>query len=548
LDCAFVEFASSRNSFNIKAEVLSSECHSEIVFFGGDVSQSTLASAPRNTTGEDARRSTRIERSVPLIIFGQNRLGEPFVERTVSTSLNLHGCRYPSRHDYGVGSWVTMQVVGLDVEPKPPSLRAIVKSVHLSHSARELQQVGVELEIPGNVWGIAAPPQDWLSAGDSSSAMAQVGTAVAPAEAPAAMPANLVELPARSEPKMAEVATFPSPSPAAGAAKSPSVQEPEPPKPRRVVITPDGLVTALQGKLQQAAEKAAQAAVAKHIGEAVRQALHSIDEVRASSVKEVEELFPARVESMQFSTKEQFAADVASQWKEQMELYRSQAEEMVQRLEMQAAELRLQLARAQEFVEKMTREIEPQIHARLNEAVTQASVEFEGATARAAERRYERLLASTQSVTQEALLKLDARSAEVQALVQSALNSALGVFQRQSEMHVNMALSETRERAASALSALDAESRAACDARRQALEADVARAAERSTDQFRKGMKAFLYSCLVAAVSAVDEHSKATLDGLLKDNGKSLYEASSDSRTQDEPEIIPNSDIDPLTH
>jgi hypothetical protein len=210
--------------------------------------------------------------------------------------------------------------------------------------------------------------------------------------------------------------------------------------------------------------------------------------------------------------------------------------------------LRRELARAQEFVEKMSREIEPQIHAKMNAAVTQASVEFEGATARAAERRYERLLASTQSVTDEALLKLDARSAEIQALVQSAVNSAFGAFQRQAEMHVNMALSETKERAASALSSLDAESRAACDARRLALEADVARAAERSTDQFRKSMKAFLYSCLVAAVSAVDEHSKATLDGLLKDNGKGLYDATGDSRAQDEPEIIPNSDIDPLTH
>jgi hypothetical protein len=512
------------------------------------VSQSTLASAPGNTTGEDARRSTRIERSVPLIIFGQNRLGEPFVERTVSTSLNLHGCRYPSRHDYGVGSMVTLQVVGLDVEPKPPSLRAIVKSVHMSHSARELQQVGIELEIPGNVWGITAPPQDWLAIGDMRSTMDQLGTAAPAPEVPPTMPANLVELPARPEPRMAEVTTFPSPSPAAVAAITPAPPEPEPPKQRRVVITPDGLVNALQGKLQLAAEKAAQAAVAKHVEEAIRKALRSIDEVRASSVKEVQELFPARLESMRISTKEQFAGDVASQWKEQMELYRAQAEEMVQRLERQAAELRLQLARTQEFVDKMTREIEPQIHARMNEAVAQASEEFEGATARAAGRRYERLLANTQSVTEEALLKLDARSAEVQALVQSAVNSALGAFQRQSEMQVNMTLSETKERAASALSSLDAESRVACDARRQALEADVARAAERSTDQFRKGMKAFLYSCLVAAVSAVDEHSKATLDGLLKDNGKGLYEATGDSRTQDEPEIIPNSDIDPLTH
>jgi len=80
------------------------------------------------------------------------------------------------------------------------------------------------------------------------------------------------------------------------------------------------------------------------------------------------------------------------------------------------------------------------------------------------------------------------------------------------------------------------------------LEAEVARSAQRSTDQFRKGMKAFLYSCLVAAVSAVDEHSKSTLDGLVKDNGKTLFEADGESRTQDEGEIIPDPDVDPLTH
>jgi len=46
----------------------------------------------------------------------------------------------------------------------------------------------------------------------------------------------------------------------------------------------------------------------------------------------------------------------------------------------------------------------------------------------------------------------------------------------------------------------------------------------------------------------VDEHSKSTLDGLLKDNGKTLLEADSDSRTQEDREIIPDTDIDPLTH
>jgi len=501
---------------------------------------------PDNSVGEEARRSTRIDRSVPLIVFGQNRLGEPFVERTVSTSINLHGCRYPSRHDYGVGSWVTLQVVGLNVEPKPPAVRARVRSVHTSQSTRELQQVGVELENPGNVWGIVTPPQDWMTAGGANTPMAQFATAVAPALEPPPMTVNFEDPPVTAEHKMAEVATFPSPSPVASKPSTPKLAEA--PKPQRVVITPDGLITALQGKLQQAAEKAVQAAVTKKVDEAVRDALNSIDEVRNSSVREIEELFPTRVEALKLSSKQDFSGEIASQWKEQMERYRGQAEEMAQRLEKQAAELRSELTKSQEFLERMQREGEPQIRARLSEALARATAEFEGSTARTAHRRYEIMLENTHAVTQEALMKLDARSAEVQALVHGAVNSALGAFQRQTDAHVNAVLTETKERAVSALTSLDAESRAACEARRLALETEVARAAERSTDQFRKGMKAFLYSCLVAAVSAVDEHSKSTLDGLTKDNGKTLFEADTDSHAKDDPEIIPGTDIDPLTH
>ena len=127
------------------------------------MSQSPLISTPRNSVAAGSRRSTRIEKSVPLIVLGQNRMGEPFMERTVSTCLNMHGCRYPSRHDYGVGTWVTLQVVEL-MKEKPATVRAMVRSVHPPASLRELPQIGVELETPGNVWGIAPPPGDWLSA------------------------------------------------------------------------------------------------------------------------------------------------------------------------------------------------------------------------------------------------------------------------------------------------------------------------------------------------------------------------------------------------
>jgi hypothetical protein len=500
---------------------------------------------PGNFVAAGSRRSTRIEKSVPLIVLGQNRTGESFVERTVAVSVNMHGCRYHSRHDYGVGTWVTLQAVGLiSSEEKPATVRAMVRSVHPPASLRELQQVGVELETPANVWGIERPPADWLSAQEANASTAQLATVISPAQE-SATKVGLGEM-MKQEPQVAEVASFPSPSPAAFRPPAPKV--PEAPQPPRVVVTPDRLISALQGKLQQEAERAVQAAVAKQVNDVVREALSSIDGARLSSVREVQELFPTRLEAMKLSLKEESAGEMAAQWKADMEMHRGRAEEMTQRLEKQAGELRRELANAQEYVERMTREIAPQIPARLKEAVTQATSDFESATAVVMDRHYERLLENMQILTKESLLKLNARSAEVQALVQSAANSGLEEFRREAELHVNTVLAETKERAVSALSSLDADSRATCDARRQALEIEVARSAERETEQFRKGMKAFLYSCLVAAVGAVDEYSKATLDGLLKDDGKILDDARSKSPAHEEDNIIPDADSSPMTH
>ena len=524
------------------------------------MSQSSVATTPDNVAKEESRRSTRIDRSVPLIVLGQNRIGEPIVERTVSTSVNLHGCRYPSRHDYGVGTWVTLQVVGLNVEPKPPAIRARVRSIHPSQSTRELQQVGVELESPSNVWGIISPPPDWLSFAETNGSMPQftvtetIETILEPLPSPfeteTAEIEEQQESPASLEQKLAEVATFPSPSPAA---PRPPASAHEAPEPERVVLSPDNLLNALQEKLQLAAEKAVQAAAAEQVEEAVRNAVTAIDDVRLSSIREVQQLLRPQGEA-RLATKDEVAAVTASvitaHWKAEMEKYRANVEQLTQKLARQATELKRELDRCQKFLEKMNNELEPRAEARLNEAVARVSADFDGAAARIMERRFERLLKSSQAMIQEGLLKLDARSSEAQALVQSSVNSTLAALQRQAESQMNAMLAETKDRRASALSSLDAENRAACEERRRALEAEVARAAERSTVQLRKGMKAFLYSCLVAAVSAVDEHSKSTLENLTKDNGKSLEDASEagGSADPDGPEILPAPDTDPFTH
>ena len=467
------------------------------------------------------------------------------MERTVSVTLNMHGCRYPSRHDYAVGTWVTLQLVGLSSEEKPATVRAMVRSVHPPGSLRELQQVGVELETPANVWRIAPPPADWTNVQETNTtSTAQLAEVIAPAQESATKNVGVGEIPMNSEPKLADVATFPSPSPATS--RPPAAKLSEAVQPPRTVITPDRLISALQGRLQQEADKAVQAAAAKQVKDAIREALSSIDDARRSGVREMQELIPKSIEAMKLSLKAESAADMAAQWKTEMEMYRGQAEEMVQRLEKQADELRRELASAKEYVEKITREIAPQIPASLKEALTQATLDIESATSVVVDGRCERLLENAQIVTKEALSTLNTRSAEVQALVQSAVNSGLEEFRRDVQLQVNMALAETAKRVVSALSSLDADSRATCDARRQALEAEAARTAEEAAEQFRKGMKAFVSSCFVAAVGAVDEHSKATLDGLLKDDGKILDEALGQQPTDDEDEVIPDADSSPV--
>src|SRR5260370_439902 len=126
------------------------------------------------------------------------------------------------------------------------------------------------LQTAGTVWGVVTPPQDGTSSGSTNAVVAQFATAVAPALSPEPINEKPEEPPAPVEHKMADVATFPSPSPVASKPQPPKPAEA--PKSQRVVITPDGLLAALQGKLDQAAEKAAEAAVAKKLDEAAEKA------------------------------------------------------------------------------------------------------------------------------------------------------------------------------------------------------------------------------------------------------------------------------------
>ncbi len=677
---------------------------------------STPMPTSRSPHDGDLRRSSRIERPVPLLILGTNRRGETFQEKTSAVSVNLHGCRYPSRHDYAPESWVTLQVTGTD-GGNSPVVRARVRSVLSPQTPREFCQVGVELEIPGNVWGIPAQPEDWQRILVASNSGARAAAAVTPAlEDPSTPLSSFLGKQSAPPERRSEVTVFPGPpSAAAPAAEVAPAKEPEATKAARVVITLERLLQALGGRIQLAADKAVQTSLSTQLDEAVKIALANIEDGWRANVRQSEEFSAARL------------AESQNLWEKELVVYRSRAEEISRRLEALAGNSQQTLAETQKFVECFTNETAPKLHARLNasfdraigefegraaqvsghhltqiaegtqlaarearsqliesiaevhsllstagggvsqerveslidssreqtlsrleerlgelhtgfeqqhdvarkrtdeiarqleglaaetsqahsqheqalsevhsllanmnagvpqerldsllnssraqilsdpewrlaevlghdelakqvekpstetrdylaeirslvdrasreirpqdlsaieQSVGQATKEFENAAARVSDRQLVRLMEQKQAVSQEVSLELEARACEAHALLQKAANSTLEEFRRRVEVHIDLILADAIERASSSLASLDAESRAAIEARRRALEADVAHAGEQSTMEFRSGIKAFLYSCLVAAVSAVDQHSQTTLAGLSTD-------------------------------
>ncbi len=775
-----------------------------------EMTTNPISQSHRSAENPELRRSSRIERPISLVVLGTNRRGEIFQERTSAVSINLHGCRYSSRHEYAPEGWVTLQVTGTDGANSRP-VRARVRSVFTAQTSRELCQVGVELETPGNIWGLHAVPDDWQRLLGSNHSASRSSPAVAPAHDSAAGPASFHDRQSGSNDRKAEVTVFPGP-PATPAAISDETAEKEgsPTKAERVVITAEQLLQALQGKLQLAAEKAVQVALSSQLDDAVKAALGRIEDGWKDNVRQTEQFSAARM------------AEAHTLWEKQLHSYRDRAEDVARRIEALTALSQQALADSQKFVERFANETAPQLQAQLNDsisrahsdfqaqaaelssrhlaglnedakratgdarskiesaleqarsftlpaaspavdAVTQdrleaqlssfrtevldrfearlaelhsgfiqqhevaenrtndlarqleglndesrqarsqneqsltevrslltnasqgvpqeqlhsfhaevldrlearlaelhagftqqtdatrhrtndlarqleglalesrqarsqneqnlaevrslvshasqgvpqeqltstldssrdqifshlewrlgevsahyerlvaqaqaradqlsqqleelsavtrnrldearqlaerpprelsrqdlasieqsvghAAKEFETVAARVSDRQLIRLMEQKQVVSQEVTLELEARASEARALLQKASNSTIDDFRRRVEAQANHVLAEATERTSSSLASLDAENRAAVEARRRTLEADVARAAEQSTAEFRSGIKAFLYSCLVAAVSAVDEHAQTTLAGLSKEPG-----------------------------
>jgi hypothetical protein len=536
-------------------------------------------------TGPEGRRSTRIERPVPLLITGHDGLGQEFLERTSAVSLNLHGCRYPSRHDTHVGSWITLQIGEAPLGEIVTTVRAQVRSLQIPRNPRDLYHVGVELEKPANVWRVPAPPPDWATAAERLKAelppsKEQTAAATGPGRAPTnedmpAPPSNTAT-PAVTAPEqaarngngdvdrmhltealagLAPSITLPSPAlpttsklnsgfasinpesrlkaeiPTAGresqldaefVGTNPETRESTAAysRPNRVAITPERLLAALQPKIEKAAEAAILNAVATHLAPVLHAAVNSIDAAREASIQQVSNAAAQQRSALVHTSREEVLArledrldEVRTRWDAQLDGYRIRAEEIVQRIDRQAGASQKNLGDAREASERALRDMQQKISTLISDSLSGALEEFNRGVAQASHRHLTNLLEEAQSLTREATAHLEANVAEARATVETSASEALREFRRQAEIHATVTATDTTQRLTSALAAMDAEHRAACDNRRNLIQADVARSTEQVTEQFRQGLRAFFYSCLVAAVGAVEQHSQATREG-----------------------------------
>lgn len=111
-------------------------------------------------SGSKTRRSTRVNRAIQLAVEGVDSFRGPYHEEVSTITVNAHGCMYESNHEVLNNAFVVLQLNGKD--SKPISARGHVKWTQRPVQTGGLHLTAIELDAPGNIWGIDSPPGDWL--------------------------------------------------------------------------------------------------------------------------------------------------------------------------------------------------------------------------------------------------------------------------------------------------------------------------------------------------------------------------------------------------
>ena len=238
----------------------------------------------------DMRRSTRIVRAVPMRVTGLDLLGQPFWERTATLVVNSHGCQFPSKQKLKKNSWVTLGVTDHQANRLLHSVQARVVCVQPPEARQGFFHIAVELEVPGNVWGVTLPPGDWLPFRKPNPLRTSTTAAEPPktARAPTASPASVPEAELREgSPSLGGEVGTPSAPPVS------EVQEQNHKMVREVasaaVTDTSRLLGELRTQLQEEAKKIVEGMAAAHTDQWVRRAAEKLHEAQQASTKALRE-------------------------------------------------------------------------------------------------------------------------------------------------------------------------------------------------------------------------------------------------------------------
>ena len=114
-------------------------------------------------SGRGARRSTRVNRAIHLDVSGVDSFRGPYHEEVSTVTVSCHGCKYESKYEVLPDAMVILQLNDKGQDSKPIPVHGRVRWTQRPAERGGLFQTAIELDAPGNIWGIDSPPSDWSS-------------------------------------------------------------------------------------------------------------------------------------------------------------------------------------------------------------------------------------------------------------------------------------------------------------------------------------------------------------------------------------------------
>jgi hypothetical protein len=438
--------------------------------------------APANEAGANKRRSARIVQAVPVTVSGTDALGQPFKERTSTLIINCHGFKYQSKHYVLKGTTVEVEIPHPEAGKDPRRVRGNVTFVQRPRTVRELFQVGVELETPGNVWGIAFPPEDWFPYTDEA-----VKPKEEEAEAPKAAP--VAEVPIPVPPPAPPAAETPPPAPTPPKSSVP-FRVPTPPQPiappqapRQAL--PEGLVAEVpmtvakqwarmvaeaQQQIQRAAKDAATTAVSMEAASLLRELSAQMkdaankavetasatyaDQIISKAAQRIEDLRRTSAQELRASWEKEFTKDtreaaqqIQSRLAEVGETFR---QDFAGRLR---ADVELAVARLVEMEQRMIA-LHKQVHAGAGDVqgrVSKLREEFDVIAEEARQKWSDQLISKAEENTAR-LAEMEASAQRIHAQVEAASRMAQEGWRSRIEEDTRKAFADLDSRVSAMLS------------------------------------------------------------------------------------------------